>query len=730
MGEIMERCKDIKKLPFELAYLALLTKSGIKRLSRWEAPLSDLQRDTLLALDLHIQDISRSTLLGRRVPRIVFSTQERLTSEYRKRFDKRRLSNSSQTVRTEGWFFGYPSCCVEQFVRKQYVCNNLPPEDQRILFHWACPDCHTTESLVREYRLIHNECTRAFGGVTVLPDFNCRFPGLHDRQSSVRLRKVIPVAASLAALLLNPGITRTMSDPHWSAAPDDVDLDGLTHAEEILLARSINLCDSDNNGIIDGIDESLLMSALIASLPHSHRPDGPYVIDYEMDGLEQCAVCGLYVNMGFAKIVHPVRGLDVDIPYIGLHYLEHGNIGYDGTVHSGRVDVKSLKRILFPSNPSHILEAELDDTDSDHVEDIEEPLVTTNPADPDSDDDSLIDGSQIAEDLVAALSELPRQPIADGPYLLEHPLRGLETCTTCGERVNMGTVEIVNPLEGISLELPYIAIHYLAHGSYGYSGNVHTWGRSLPTVISTVLNGDGNAHWLYVYEDGDSDYLKDIEEVELGLDPGNPDTDGDGTPDGPETAVLLHDAVAGLPEGPLPDQTYVIHNYTFGLYQCLVCGEQINMGFMDIVNPVSGESTTLSYYNNHFMMNGSFSTDRPGIYPRKNPQELAAVLGIDVTDIEIDPEAADRVFLSNSPNPFPNSTEIRLGLPGNQEVTVSIFDAAGRKVCDVFTGSVSRGKVFVWDGRDAAGHEVASGVYFCKVKMGSMTLSKKMMRLQ
>ena len=154
------------------------------------------------------------------------------------------------------------------------------------------------------------------------------------------------------------------------------------------------------------------------------------------------------------------------------------------------------------------------------------------------------------------------------------------------------------------------------------------------------------------------------------------------------------------------------------------------MGFMDIVNPVSGQSTTLSYYNDHFMSNGSFSTDRPNLYPRKDPAELAGVLGIDVTDIKSGPGPHGKILLSNHPNPFPGSTEIRLAVPGTQDVTVAIFDAAGRKICDVFTGEVKGSATFLWDGKDAAGREVASGVYFCKFTMGSATMSKKMMKVR
>jgi len=725
----MDRFKELGQLPFELAYLALLTRSQLKPLSRWEASLSPRQIDVLGGLGLDVAPINRHTLLGRPAPRVVFSTRPFYTGAYRRRFDGKRLKSSPEVTRMEGWFFGYPSCCVDQYIRKPYVPNGFRRDDQRILFHWACPGCESTESLLREYRLVFRDCVRIFGGATGEEAVAQRFPGL---RSGGKRSGVLPWAASLTALALIPGLSGALDvDPHVIVAPDDVDGDGLSYTEELVLGRSPSMHDTDGNGILDGIDESLELSAIIAGLPTTPIPDGPYLIEEPVDGVEQCAVCGIWGCMGFVRFVHPVRGLEVRVPYIGLHYLEHGSIGYNGSIHKGRADVEMLKRILFPNDPPHIIPAVMVvDTDADQLEDYEEPLIPTNFLDPDTDDDSLEDGAQVAEELVTALGTLPREPRDDGPYLIEHKLKGLETCATCGEQMNMGWVEIVNPLEDITLELPFISLHYLAHGSLGYSGDVHPFGRTLPTVLASVLNGDGGAHLMPVAGDSDSDGLTDAEELDLGLDPIIADTDGDGILDGPDTATFLHDIVAGLPEGPLGDLKYVIHYQALGIYQCLVCGEQINMGFMEIVDPVRGISTDLSYYNDHFMAHGSFSTDRPGLYPRKDPRELVYVLEASVAGEE-EVSTPSAAVLTNVPNPFTASTEITITLPEEQDVKLVIFDAAGRKVREVFAGEATRGKnTYRWDGRDASGRSLASGVYFCKLKFGSYALTRKMLKVR
>lgn len=727
----MNNIRDIKLLPFELAYLTLLTRYNLKPLSRWEGDLSPAQVSVLGRFGLEVEPVRRYTLLGRRVPRTVFSMNTRYMEKYRSRFKGKRLKASPSVVRLEGWFFGYPSCCVEQFIREPYKQNELDRDDQRILFHWACPGCHTTRSLLREYRSVYRECVHMFGGSVPEEAMLRRFQVNTRKEQARAFRKALPWAASLAALILLPGPGGALDvDPHVRTAPDDQDGDGLSYAEEVLLGGSPSTSDSNNNGVLDGIDESLTLSALIAGLPRTPVPDAPYVMEFQMDGVEQCAVCGEWVDMGFIRIIHPLRDLVVDIPYIGLHYLEHGGLGYEGSLHEGRVDIARIKQILFPYDPSHIIPGYVyDDEDSDRLENNEEPLVSTDPDNPDTDGDSIEDGCQVAEELVAALSSLPREPRSDGPYIIEHRLWGTETCARCGDIMNMGWVEVVNPLEDFSLEIPFIALHYMAHGGFVYEGDVHSANRVLPSVLSTLVFGAGHTHWLPVEGDSDDDGLADDEEALLWTLPNNPDTDGDGVPDGPELATFLHEVVEGLPEGPLTGKTYIVHHPAYGVYECLVCGESINMGTMEIVNPVNGKSTWLSYYNDHFMSHGSFSTDRPDLYAREDILELADVLDVNVTGVG--DQTPSSAVLSNAPNPFTAQTEITFGLPEGRDVQLVVFDAAGRKIQKIYSGPVLQGSNrFIWDGRDSRGRNVSSGVYFCKLHVGRFSLKRKMVKLR
>jgi hypothetical protein len=55
----MDRFDILDRLPFELAYLALLTSYRIKPLSRWESPLGPREIEILSGLGLDVAEIDR-----------------------------------------------------------------------------------------------------------------------------------------------------------------------------------------------------------------------------------------------------------------------------------------------------------------------------------------------------------------------------------------------------------------------------------------------------------------------------------------------------------------------------------------------------------------------------------------------------------------------------------------------------------------------------------------------
>ena len=148
--------KALKQIDFELAYLALLTHKGLKPLSRWEKPLDENGLKLLQGMDLLIRQVRRKVKAGDNVTEMIFSRTPAYMDLYEERFKDTFIDKTLRTQRLEGFLFGYPPCCVNQYIQKPYAPNNLTEQDQKILFHWACKDCAVTPVLLPAYRSVHD----------------------------------------------------------------------------------------------------------------------------------------------------------------------------------------------------------------------------------------------------------------------------------------------------------------------------------------------------------------------------------------------------------------------------------------------------------------------------------------------------------------------------------------------------------------------------------------------
>ena len=86
---------------------------------------------------------------------------------------------------------------------------------------------------------------------------------------------------------------------------------------------------------------------------------------------------------------------------------------------------------------------------------------------------------------------------------------------------------------------------------------------------------------------------------------------------------------------------------------------------------------------------------------------------------------------SASPNPFNPAVVVRWTLPRDGDLTVRIHDARGRLVRQLHSGPAREGSGQVtWRGRDDAGHQVATGIYFCRLESatGSRTLKLTLLK--
>jgi hypothetical protein len=154
-SKVRKCTRSLKEIDLELAYLALLTCEGLKPLSRWEKPLDDDGLELLHQMGLLTKQIRRTVKTGKVVSETIFSISPGYIQLYEKQFAGKPIDKSVATVRFEGFLFGFPPCCVDEYIRHPYVKNALPPQQQKILFHWMCKGCRITPTLLPGYRRIH-----------------------------------------------------------------------------------------------------------------------------------------------------------------------------------------------------------------------------------------------------------------------------------------------------------------------------------------------------------------------------------------------------------------------------------------------------------------------------------------------------------------------------------------------------------------------------------------------
>ena len=93
--------------------------------------------------------------------------------------------------------------------------------------------------------------------------------------------------------------------------------------------------------------------------------------------------------------------------------------------------------------------------------------------------------------------------------------------------------------------------------------------------------------------------------------------------------------------------------------------------------------------------------------------------------------ASGELLAQNVPNPVRSSTSITFVVPREERVLLRVYDVSGRLIQVLFEGNAeARSYELMWDGRDARGEAVASGVYFYRITAPGFTASRKMIMLK
>jgi len=459
---------------FQLLYLALLTTRRVKPLSRWEKPVGYKECETLKKFDLVVETVTRYCDNGEKIEELIFSKSSRYLTAYTRFFDNQSLRITSAQRKIEGFLFGYPSCCVENFINSGYTTNQYIDKEQNLLFHWICPHCRISPSLFHIYRSIFDECLSVYHSEYAL----------HRNGSFTQfLKKALPYAAALTFSL--GSIPSLHADSHWIPVPGDEDSDYLTNSEELI------------TGVYpSGESQTIAQTckAIIDSLPRQVLTDSCYVVEHPAYGFYNCSICGEAHNMGTVTVHNPMHELEIDIPYMALHFMDHGSFSYIIEDDTSRIDIALLSKTIAPLDTMHHALPTPNDPDNDGLNTTAEQYFDMNFLDPYTHTIGIDDGHEISQALIQKIAILPIVPAGSTPptdslYIEPQLVWGVEDCTICGRTQNMGIATIHNPLQGTSMTFPFMALHYMSHGRFVYSGTTNQ-GEIDPIELCELLEMD------------------------------------------------------------------------------------------------------------------------------------------------------------------------------------------------------------------------------------------------
>jgi hypothetical protein len=87
--------------------------------------------------------------------------------------------------------------------------------------------------------------------------------------------------------------------------------------------------------------------------------------------------------------------------------------------------------------------------------------------------------------------------------------------------------------------------------------------------------------------------------------------------------------------------------------------------------------------------------------------------------------------IANYPNPFNANTEIRFSLAQTGDISLKVFDIAGRLVKELANGNYDTGEhSVIWEGTNSNGKKVSSGIYFYSISAPEKAITKKMVFLK
>jgi hypothetical protein len=168
---------------------------------------------------------------------------------------------------------------------------------------------------------------------------------------------------------------------------------------------------------------------------------------------------------------------------------------------------------------------------------------------------------------------------------------------------------------------------------------------------------------------------------------------------------------------PIPDSSFAAR-IDFSYDDAELAEAGVNEGNL-IVARYDTAWTSLATTVNASTNTASVQADRFGYFALGN---FAPPVGV----VEPSPASGSQPWLSARPNPAPGASTIQFGLPARESITLDVYDLFGRRLRTLARGPCPAGPHTArWDGRDESGKDVAPGVYYCRLIVGSQSITQR-----
>lgn len=152
----------------------------------------------------------------------------------------------------------------------------------------------------------------------------------------------------------------------------------------------------------------------------------------------------------------------------------------------------------------------------------------------------------------------------------------------------------------------------------------------------------------------------------------------------------------------------------------------------DVTSAVSGNGVYSFALTNNSSNTVGFSSREGANRPQLVIEGTALTLatGDDLLDAETS-GPNEFSLAQNYPNPFNLETQIVFQMPTDELVQLTVFDILGRQVAVLVNATLQAGRhQITWEGRDANGLRVSSGMYFYQLRAPNFVASKRMLLVQ